>query len=207
MKDLFKNIQDWVYGPENDPDIIPLELNEKGEGFTYHGNEFAHHSKLHHFESAFFNLVRHQKIILGVVGGLIALALLLNWHITLIVFFSLLTFVYFIDLLFNAFVIFRSYSMLPEIRISDEEVRGLRDTDCPEYTIFCPLYKEWQVVPQFVAAMQKLDYPHEKLQILFLLEENDEETIEKISGANLPAHFEILVVPHSKPKTKPKAMN
>ncbi len=48
------------------------------------------------------------------------------------------------------------------------------------YTIFCPLYKEWQVVPQFIKAMSNLDYPKEKLQILFLLEENDAETIEKI---------------------------
>ncbi len=188
--------------------LVPITSEDgRPKGFTYYGSEFVHHSALHSYETAFFNLIFRQKVFLTVLAGILALAFFINWHLTVVVLFASLTGLYFIDLVFNAFVIFQSYKTLPELSISEAAVANLRDEDCPTYTIFCPLYKEWQVVPQFVEAMQKLDYPHDKLQILFLLEENDQETIEKISQAELPKHFQIVVVPHSKPKTKPKAMN
>ena len=75
------------------------------------------------------------------------------------------------------------------------------------YTILCPLYKEARVVPQFVKAMQGLDYPTDKLQILFLTEEDDNETRDAIEDMNLPAHFEIITVPEGNPRTKPRACN
>lgn len=207
MKDLSKRVRRLIYGPGHNPHMSPIMSNTRQTGFRYKGNEFIHHADLHITESAFFNLLRHQKIFLGVCFGLLAFALYLNWQVTAIALFGVMTVLYFFDLLFSAFIVFQSYKVLPEIHISEEEVAGLRDEDCPTYTIFCPLYKEWQVAPQFIEAMQKLDYPHEKLQVLFLLEENDTETIQKISTSSLPEHFHIVVVPHGKPKTKPKAMN
>ncbi len=204
---LTEKIEHLIYGPEQDPNMSPIMSNTRQTGFHYKGSEFIHHADLHITESAFFNLLRHQKIVLGAIVGILAFGFYLNWQITAIALFGVMTVLYFFDLLFSAFIVFQSYKALPEIHISKAEIEGFRDEDCPTYTIFCPLYKEWQVVPQFVEAMQKLDYPHEKLQVLFLLEENDVETIEKISTSSLPPHFHIVVVPHSKPKTKPKAMN
>lgn len=191
----------------HDRHMSPIMSNARQTGFRYKGNEFIHHADLHITETAFFNLLRHQKIFLGALLGLLGLAFYLDWQTAAIALFGALTVFYFFDLLFGAFIVFWSYKALPEIHIGVEEIAGLRDEDCPTYTIFCPLYKEWQVAPQFVAAMQKLDYPHERLQVLFLLEENDTETIQKISMSSMPGHFHIVVVPHSKPKTKPKAMN
>jgi len=195
------------YALHHDARISPTWSGGKQTGFRYKGEEFTHHSDLHITESAFFNLLRRQKLFLGACIGFFAFALYGNWQITVIALFGAITALYFFGLVFDAFIVFRSYHVLPEIHISDEEIAGLRDADCPTYTIFCPLYKEWQVAPQFVEAMQGLDYPHEKLQVIFLLEENDAETIWKVSASSLPEHFHIVVVPHSKPKTKPKAMN
>jgi cellulose synthase/poly-beta-1,6-N-acetylglucosamine synthase-like glycosyltransferase len=73
--------------------------------------------------------------------------------------------------------------------------------------VLCPLYKESAVLPYFVSAISKLDYDFSKLQVLLLLEEDDEETISAARTMGLPDHFEIVVVPHSQPKTKPKACN
>jgi cellulose synthase/poly-beta-1,6-N-acetylglucosamine synthase-like glycosyltransferase/glycosyltransferase involved in cell wall biosynthesis/O-antigen/teichoic acid export membrane protein len=196
-----------VFGPEQDPHMSPIMSGTRQTGFHYRGNEFVHHANLHINESAFFNLLRYQKVLIGLLVSLLAFAFFFSWQVTLITIFGALTILYFFDLLFSAYVVFQSYKVLPEIRFTEDEVSRLWDEECPSYTIFCPLYKEWRVVPQFVEAMQKLDYPPEKLQILFLLEENDAETIEKISDAGLPPHFQIVVVPHSNPKTKPKAMN
>ncbi len=68
------------------------------------------------------------------------------------------------DLLFNFFLILRSFSRPPEIKISDEKLASINENDWPIYTILCPLYKEWQVVPQFMSSIEKLDYPKEKLE-------------------------------------------
>lgn len=179
----------------------------KGKGFHYKDKEFIHHSDLAHTETAFYNLLHFQKITLIVLAFLYAGLLFLDWHATIVVTISVVTIVYFIDFIFNAYLIFRTFDKTPEVRVSERELSKINDADLPIYTIFCPLYKEWQVVPQFAKAMGELDYPKEKLQIVFLLEENDAETVNKIRNTPLPPHFEIVVVPHSFPKTKPKAMN
>lgn len=180
---------------------------EKGKGFMYKDQEFIHHSDLDHTETAFYNLLHFQKVALIMLAILYLGFLVLNWHLTLVITLSVITVVYFLDFLFNARLILKTFRETPEVHVSSREMARIIDEELPIYTIFCPLYKEWQVVPQFAKAMGELDYPKEKLQIVFLLEENDAETVSKIRNTPLPPHFEIIVVPHSSPKTKPKAMN
>jgi|YNPMSStandDraft_1061717.scaffolds.fasta_scaffold01174_8 cellulose synthase/poly-beta-1,6-N-acetylglucosamine synthase-like glycosyltransferase len=128
-----------------------------------------------------------------------------NWHQVLIYFVTLVSFLYFADLLFNLFLIIFSLRKNPEIKISKEEIN--KKKDWPIYTIICPLYKEWTIVPQFINAIDKLDYPKNKLQVIFALEEDDEKTIAAVKKINLPKYFQIVIIPHSIPKTKPKACN
>ena len=90
---------------------------------------------------------------------------------------------------------------------NDEIIHDLADAPWPSYTILCPLYREKAVVPQFVNAMKALDYPSDCLQVLFLTEEDDQETREAILALNLPAHFQVVTVPQGTPKTKPRACN
>ncbi len=179
--------------------------NTVGHGFKYKGNEFVHHSNLDHEETALKRFGGRQIEFMIVFAVLFLAALFLNWHTTLIVLFAILTFLYFADLMFNLFLIIRSFHKNPEIKISDDQVNA-REL-WPKYTVFCPLYKEWQVVPQFVTAMSKLDYPKNRLQVMLLLEEDDKETIAKTAEFDLPDYFDVVVVPHSMPKTKPKALN
>ena len=118
-----------------------------------------------------------------------------------------ITFVYFLNLILSASMALRTFRNSSEEHISDEIVHALKDADWPVYTILCPLYREAQVVPQFVQAMQALDYPPDKLQILFLTESDDVETRNAIRALSLPSHFNIVVVPDGKPRTKPRACN
>jgi cellulose synthase/poly-beta-1,6-N-acetylglucosamine synthase-like glycosyltransferase len=118
-----------------------------------------------------------------------------------------ITVVYFFNLILNVSMALRTFRNSPEEHISDEIVHALKDADWPIYTILCPLYREARVVPQFAQAMQALDYPPDKLQILFLTESNDVETRDAIRALSLPPHFSILVVPDGKPRTKPRACN
>jgi cellulose synthase/poly-beta-1,6-N-acetylglucosamine synthase-like glycosyltransferase len=94
-----------------------------------------------------------------------------------------------------------------DIRISAAEIEGLKDENLPGYTILVPLYKETEVAEKIVRNISALDYPSDKLDVKLLLEEDDAATIEACRRANLPPHFQTIVVPHSKPKTKPKACN
>ncbi|MFI5212503.1 MAG: glycosyltransferase family 2 protein, partial [Candidatus Saccharimonadales bacterium] len=112
---------------------------------------------------------------------------------------------YFLDLLFNMFLIYRSFKSYSEIVVSDQAVRRRRRW--PRYTILCPLYKETAVIPQFIAAMEAINYPKSQLEVLLLLEQDDHESINTIYSLHLPNYFSVIIVPDSMPKTKPKACN
>jgi cellulose synthase/poly-beta-1,6-N-acetylglucosamine synthase-like glycosyltransferase len=79
--------------------------------------------------------------------------------------------------------------------------------DWPVYTVLCPMYRETAVLGQLVDAMNALDYPSESLEVLLLLEADDVETIAFARSMALPATFQVVVVPDTLPKTKPKACN
>jgi len=94
-------------------------------------------------------------------------------------------------------------------KIDEEIIIALdqRGVEWPTYTILCPLYKESTIVPQFVEAMKALNYPMDKLQVLFLTEENDNETRTALYRMHPPPSFTILTVPKGTPQTKPRACN
>ncbi len=77
----------------------------------------------------------------------------------------------------------------------------------PTYTILVPLYHEVKAVPGLMAHLKTLDYPADRLQILLLCEEDDPQTRQAIDAAGVAAPFEVVVVPVSQPRTKPKACN
>lgn len=91
--------------------------------------------------------------------------------------------------------------------ITREEVEDLRDADLPIYSILVPMYKEPTVLPILTAALRNMDYPRSKLDIKLVFEENDLETIQAAKDLALDATFEIVRVPKSIPRTKPKACN
>ncbi len=92
--------------------------------------------------------------------------------------------------------------------------RGLRAEATPEpaggwplYTVLVPLYKERNVAKNILASLAKLDYPHDKLDVKFLLEADDPETLVALKEAGIPSWSEVVVVPAGQPKTKPRACN
>jgi cellulose synthase/poly-beta-1,6-N-acetylglucosamine synthase-like glycosyltransferase len=194
----------------NDHGLVPFSktlAESKGEGFHARGAEYIHHTNLELKESAFARMTRLQHLALATLISLVILGLALNWHTALIAIVTILTVIYFSDLLFNFFLIYRSFFREPELEVSDEDYATIKKNEWPTYTVLCPLYKEWQVLPQFTKAMSQLDYPKNKLQVMLLLEEDDTESIEQLSRTKLPSYFDIVIVPNSFPKTKPKACN
>ena len=83
----------------------------------------------------------------------------------------------------------------------------LTDAELPIYTVLIPLRDEAQMVPQLGRAMAALDYPREKLQVLFVVEERSAGTVTAVERLLGDPRFELLQVPDSMPRTKPKAIN
>lgn len=76
----------------------------------------------------------------------------------------------------------------------------------PLYTIMVPLYREAGVVAQLVAAIDAINYPRNRLDVLLVVEQDDQETIAAIERAVPGPHMRIVLVPDGLPRTKPRAL-
>ncbi|MFD0904572.1 glycosyltransferase [Actinomadura sediminis] len=112
---------------------------------------------------------------------------------------ALLTIVYAATLVFRAAMVLGAWNS-PVIRVDATH----RD-DLPPYTVLVPLYREAKVLPTLLERLAHLDYPADRLQILLLVEADDEET--RAALPPLTAPFEVVRIPPSTPRTKPKACN
>jgi len=114
---------------------------------------------------------------------------------------------YLVTILYKLLTVLLSLVRRPEVRVADRVVLALDEADLPVYTILLPIYREGNVVEKLIRAINHLDYPHEKLDVKVLLEEDDVETVRACTQMDLPDCCELVVVPNSFPKTKPKACN
>lgn len=181
--------------------------DEFDNGIKYNKKAYTPHTKLHHSRTALYTLVNWQKVALWFIGGFALMAILFYPLETIILLVGILSVIYFIDVLFNIYVILKSLHFPPELEFTDNLIKQVKNDNLPMYTVLCPLYKEAEVLPDFVENMSNLDWPHEKLEVLLLLEENDPETRLAAENMDLPDFIKVCVVPHSMPKTKPKACN
>jgi len=176
-------------------------------GVGYKKRKYITHTTLAHQQSAIIGFLLWQKTAIALVALSIITGFYFSPQMTAIVLVGLLSTVYFADMLFNLFLILKSLHFSPEISSTDLEIKSLAQVDLPVYTILCPLYKEAHILPQFVKAIDALDWPKNKLDVILLLEQDDQETIDETDRLGLPAYVRRLIVPHSSPKTKPKATN
>ena len=93
------------------------------------------------------------------------------------------------------------------VDVSDEEARAFPDDLLPIYTILIPAYREPEVIGHLIESVAALEYPRDRLDVKLLLEEDDLETYEAALAANPGPEFDIIRVPPSEPRTKPKACN
>ena len=179
----------------------------RGAGVGYKKKRYITHTTLPHHKTAIRTFELKQKLFIFSLLAVLGVGLYVNTLLTATLFVGVLSVIYFIDVLFNLFLIVKSLAHSPEIVVSEQELATLSDQKLPVYTILCPLYKEEHVIPHFIESIQKLDYPKNKLDVILLLEEDDVQTINVVKQMNLPFYVRTVMVPHSQPKTKPKACN
>ncbi len=156
--------------------------------------------------SASVAFVPWQKWSLVAVAGIALAGLVFVTTGTLTVLAAVATFAY-VATIIDRVVLFRRGLASGPIRVSDEAARAVADEDLPNYTVLVPAYDEPEVVGGLVAAMESLDYPRDKLQVLLLLEEDDDVTIAAAADVMTSGAVTVLLVPAAQPRTKPKASN
>lgn len=95
----------------------------------------------------------------------------------------------------------------PPRRRPAQAAEPIAEADLPVYTILVPLYREAAAVPGLVRALSRLDYPSAKLDIKLIVEGDDAETLAAVLAHRQPGYMEVIEVPPSEPRTKPKACN
>ncbi|MFK3777395.1 glycosyltransferase family 2 protein [Agrobacterium sp. NPDC089420] len=154
----------------------------------------------HH--SARITLHGHQGFYSGVAITLLTLSLLSYTQAALAVLHVSLTLLYLFTLLFRLFVLMRT----PEDNDAETVPVLEPDGNLPVYTVLVALYREEAVVGQLIGALERLDWPKSRLDIKLVCEAEDDATIEAIQRMNPGPHIEIVSVPPSLPRTKPKAL-
>lgn len=92
-------------------------------------------------------------------------------------------------------------------RIDDDEARSIPDHELPTYSVLVPAYREPEVIQRLLANLDRVEYPTDKLDVKLLLEADDHPTKEAARAAAPGDHVEMVLVPPSEPRTKPKALN
>lgn len=86
-------------------------------------------------------------------------------------------------------------------------VTRIPDNELPVYSIVVALYREASSVAPLLASLEALDFPREKLDVIFAVEPNDLQTRAAIARLRPGPHVRVVVAPALGPQTKPKALN
>ena len=104
--------------------------------------------------------------------------------------------------------VFRRLIRTPRvIEISDAEARAIPDGELPVYTVMIAAYHEPEVIATTLRSLGELDYPPHLLDVKLLLEADDDATQAAVRAVCPAPNVEVVLVPPSHPRTKPKALN
>ncbi len=81
------------------------------------------------------------------------------------------------------------------------------DEALPVYSIIAALYREAASVNGLLTAIERFDYPPEKLDVILAVEADDRDTRAAIEAAKSRLSITVISVPAQGPRTKPKALN
>jgi cellulose synthase/poly-beta-1,6-N-acetylglucosamine synthase-like glycosyltransferase len=147
---------------------------------------------------------RNLLVVLVVVG---VIGTVLSARITFIVIIALLTLTYAFAVVYRVFLFARSSRSDAVERVTDEEALSVPEADLPFYTVMVAAYREASVVGKLLENLGELDYPINRLEVMLLIEQDDEETLAALRQIEAGPQFKLVVVPPGEPRTKPKALN
>jgi cellulose synthase/poly-beta-1,6-N-acetylglucosamine synthase-like glycosyltransferase len=157
--------------------------------------------------SASTTVTRSQRWLFAAVAVLLTAAVLLRPIPVLTGLVAIITVVYLAVFAYRLQLLRHALRRDDMVWVSDELALAVPDDVLPVYTVLVPAYREPQVIGQLIQCMNALVYPHDRLEVKLLLEEDDPATIEAAVAAAPEPFIEVVRVPASMPRTKPKALN
>jgi len=156
------------------------------------------------FHSAAHTFSLTEKIVLLVIVCLIAASALGNFFLTAL---------WINVFLASGTLILMAYKMgltIHSLRFLTKKPKEKFDllTEYPIYTVLIPLLDEEKTtITLLLEALSRIDYPKDKLDIKFLLEEQDTKTASVLHQFSLPWNYQTIIVPAGTPRSKPRACN
>ena len=111
---------------------------------------------------------------------------MLSVQLTVIAIIASFTLLYLIAVVYRTYLFTRSSKSNALEIVTDEEALTVPDSDLPFYTILLPVYNEASVIIKLIENLGQMDYPAGRLEVLLLVEEDDEETLEALRTAHPP---------------------
>jgi len=157
--------------------------------------------------SAFRTVSTGQRRLFIALGILLVAGLILAPIATLVTINGSITAVYLVVLAYNLRITGAMLRTPGLVVVNDEAARAIPEESLPRYTVLVAAYHEAGVIDATIRALESLDYPAERLEVLLLLEADDVGTIAAAEAARPQPWIRIVPVPDAPPKTKPKALN
>jgi cellulose synthase/poly-beta-1,6-N-acetylglucosamine synthase-like glycosyltransferase len=147
-----------------------------------------------------------RNLLLALIAAFVV-GLVLSARLTFTVVIAFSTLNYLFAVFYRVYLFWRSTkSDVCEI-VTDEEALSVPAHNLPFYSVLIPAYREASVIANLIGHVSQLDYPIERMEVLLLVEEDDDETLRALFEAEPGPHFSLVVIPPAEPRTKPKALN
>lgn len=92
--------------------------------------------------------------------------------------------------------------------INNKKNGELKDPNKPPiYSILLPVHNEGEVLAELISSIKRIDYPADLLDVKLIIEKDDAQTLAALDTIKLPKFIEVIKMPISSPRTKPKACN
>lgn len=100
-----------------------------------------------------------------------------------------------------------AFALLASFRPAAQTTDKVTLARLPVITLLVPLFRETAVVDQLLTRLARLDYPADRLDILLVCEEDDQQMRRALSASATGPTMRIVTVPRGPVQTKPRAMN
>ena len=147
-----------------------------------------------------------RNFVIGILGAIV-IGLVIDVRLTAISIIAVSTLSYVVAVIYRAYLFTRSSKAGGLEVVSDEDALSFPDEELPSYTVMIPAYNEASVIVKLIQNVAELDYPADRLEVLILVEQDDEETLGALRSAEPPPQFKLVLIPPAEPRTKPKALN
>ena len=145
----------------------------------------------------------HQKYNVAIVIAFLLTVVCASFFIIPIIYILyFINFLFFTNLLFKFLLI--KNSVASSSKQNDKGHLKLKYEDLPVYSIIVPLKAEAKVLPRLLKSIKSLNYPKSKLDLVFVIDQFDRDTIVALKKLKFEGLFKVVCVPISFPCTKPK---